>query len=82
MKHKINDREYEEGFLHFFFDENKKLMVVPPSKYELLKFTLPDLCFAIKYPIKDLENKTFDIDLNELSNFLTGSTDFAYHEGI
>ena len=31
--HKI-DESYEEGVLHFYFEEDNKLVLVPPSEYE------------------------------------------------
>ena len=56
--------------------------MLPPSQYEELKDTLPDLCFAIKYPIKNLESRKFPIDLNVLSNYIDRGQDFPYHPGV
>ena len=81
-QHKISETHYEEGVLHFYFDEDGKLNMLPPSQYEELKDTLPDLCFAIKYPIKNLESRKFPIDLNVLSNYIDRGQDFPYHPGV
>lgn len=55
--HKIDETHYEEGILHFYNDANGKLVIVPPSQYLQKSSSLPDICFAIKYPIKKLEEK-------------------------
>jgi hypothetical protein len=55
--HKMSDGQSEEGILHFFIGANGKLTFIPESKYKSLKVTLPPLSFAIKYPIKNLEDK-------------------------
>ncbi len=55
--HKIDETRYEEGILHFYNDSNGKLVMIPPSQYKERSCSLPDICFAIKYPIKKLEEK-------------------------
>ncbi|CDW73494.1 UNKNOWN [Stylonychia lemnae] len=82
LKHKINDQQSEEGLLHFYYDSRDNLVMVPPSQYQYLKETLPDISFAIKYPIKDLASKPQPIDVSLLQAFLTGSRDVPFHEGI
>ena len=55
--HKVEETNYEEGVLHFYNDSKGKLVIIPPSEYASKADTLPDICFAIKYPIKKLEEK-------------------------
>lgn len=81
--HKVGESSYEEGVLHFYNDQNGKLVIVPPSEYASKSDTLPDICFAIKYPIKKLEEKKLP-DLSELSKQISpvepGKT--VIHENI
>jgi len=58
-------------------------VIVPPSEYASKADTLPDICFAIKYPIKKLEEKKLP-DLSELLKLIkpleAGNT--VIHEDI
>jgi hypothetical protein len=69
--------------LHFYNDSNGKLVIVPPSEYESKADSLPDICFAIKYPIKKLEEKKLP-DLTELLSKLqpVDHGKMVIHEGI
>lgn len=66
-EHKI-DGKIEKGFLHFY-KKDGKWNYVTESEFEQKKDSLPDLCFACKYPITDLENKPFP-DLEALTTKL------------
>jgi hypothetical protein len=81
--HKVGELTYEEGVLHFYNDSNGKLVIVPPSEYESKADSLPDICFAIKYPIKKLEEKKLP-DLTELLSKLqpVDHGKMVIHEGI
>lgn len=46
-----------EGIMHFYKDEEKKLHCYSEEGYMKVKDTLPNIMFAIKYPIKNLAGK-------------------------
>lgn len=43
---------------------------------------MPDVCFAIKYPIQNLSSKKLEIDTAEIHSNLLGDHSFVFHEGI
>jgi hypothetical protein len=51
----LSEDKKAKGILHFFFDSNNQIQYVSQDEYEAKKETLPDLCFAIKAPITDVE---------------------------
>lgn len=57
-EHKIAEKEVEKGFLHFY-KKGEKWHYVAEKDFEEKKKDLPPICFAIKYPIQDLESKPF-----------------------
>lgn len=80
--HKVGEKEYEEGILHFYPDEKGKIVIIPPSQYEKERSKLPPICYATKYPIKKIEEKEFP-DLSPLMALLKPSEgDIAVHEGV
>lgn len=82
--HKItkgSETLWEEGVLHFYKDPKGKFVMIPPSGYEKEKHTLPDVCYAIKYPIKNIDKKEFP-DLSPLNALLEETKDEVVHKGI
>ena len=71
----------EEGVLHFYKDGSDKMVYVTESEYEGERDKLPDLCFAIKYPIKNMQEKKFP-DLSPLMAMLQEKTELVIHSGI
>lgn len=68
-EHTVTGKEgVQKGFLHFY-KKDGKWNYVTEAEYEQKKAELPDLCFACKYPIQDLESKPFP-DLDELAQKL------------
>jgi hypothetical protein len=83
VMHQIDENQYEEGILHFYKDKDGKIVKIPPSKYAEMQNSLPDICFAVKYPIKKLEEKKIP-DLSGLISMLKESdlSSRVVHEGI
>ena len=54
MTHKLPDGRQTIGLLHFYRHNGQWIFV---TEDELDKVELPNVCFAIRYPIKDIENK-------------------------
>jgi hypothetical protein len=82
--HKITNGSetiWEEGVLHFYNDEKGKLVMVQPSAFEREKDKLPDVCYAIKYPIKNIEKKEFP-DLSPLMAMLEECKGTVMHKDI
>jgi hypothetical protein len=73
--------QWEEGVLHFYHDAKGKLIMIPPSAYQQEKDKLPDICYAIKYPMKKIEEKTFP-DLSPLMAMLEEEKTEIVHEGV
>ena len=69
--------------MHFYKDQNGKLVFVPPSEYAAKATSLPDICFAIKYPIKKIDETKLP-ELKELLSQLLPLEDgaLAIHDGI
>lgn len=57
-----------EGILHFYFEANQ-LITVSEQDYLTDPTKLPDVCFAIKYPIKDMKEKEWP-DLSQFYKYL------------
>jgi hypothetical protein len=51
--HEVSPTKREEGIMHVYYDKQGKLVKVPQSEFQEKKSTLPDCCFAFKYPIED-----------------------------
>ena len=51
--------EWAEGVLHFYHDDKGKIVMIPQAAYEKEKNKIPEISFAIKYPIKKIEEKKF-----------------------
>jgi len=80
--HKIvGTGEWEEGVLHFYHDDKGKLVMVSPSAYEAERTKLPPVCWAIKYPIKKIEEKKFP-DLSPLIAMLEEEKEVVIHKDI
>ena len=73
--------QWEEGVLHFYHDTKGKLIMIPPSAYQQEKDKLPPICYAIKYPMKKIEEKTFP-DLSPLMAMLEEEKGEVVHEGV
>ncbi len=69
--------------MHFYQDKNGKIVKVPPSKFAEMENSLPDICFAVKYPIKKLDEKMLP-DLSELYSKLKecDKSSKVVHEGV
>jgi len=67
-EHIIPESGIQKGFLHFY-KQADKWHYVSQSEFEQKKHELPAVCFAMKYPIADLESKPFP-NLDELLNQL------------
>ena len=55
-QHTLPNGSSSQGLLHFY-KKADKWHYVPAEEYEAKKAELPPVCFAIKSPVKDLENK-------------------------
>lgn len=71
-KHVIEeDGTYAEGIMHFYYDKEGKLVQIPEAKFAFKHTELPPVCFAIKYPIKNLASKKDKLpDLSTLEALL------------
>lgn len=67
-KHTLMDGTNAEGILHFYFEAGK-LVTVSEQDYLRDLSLLPDVCFAIKYPIINMESKDWP-DLSYLLKHL------------
>ncbi|TNV74890.1 hypothetical protein FGO68_gene13970 [Halteria grandinella] len=51
------DGTFAEGIMHFYYDKEGKLVQIPEAQFAKRQGDLPAVCFAIKYPIKNLATK-------------------------
>ena len=68
--------------MHFYWKRDGQLKLIPQSKYHQKSAKLPDVCFAIKYPIKNMQHLKLPFDTAEMEAFMLGDRSMVYHEGV
>ncbi len=65
--HTLPDGSKHKGVLYCFKDQAGKWQYVKSDEMETREAELPDICFALKYPVEDLETRQFP-DLSEFKD--------------